>query len=275
MGANLAAGAALIASAIPMITNPPTMPAGAAMLAMALMAIAQGLAQGDAAGKSGQTAMASGFGSMGDYGVGAGDGTGTGTGTGLASANPDYNSGAAAFAKEQTAKAIDALNKAGYSVEKDGLHTPSGEVIPKSAFSSPAAMAAAGIDPAAVKEATKILAAIEKDYAKYSVSGLAVDSGGGGGGSGSNYGDSSSDFSSSFSKYKNPFAITDKDKKQIVAGKTVLFDGEPIGVRGRNIFDMIHTAYQTKRTRNDFIEESGGPPLRAPASVPKVAPKRR
>lgn len=274
MGANLMAGAGLIAAAVPMISSsqPPTVAAGAAMMAMALLAIAQGMHQGEAAGQSGQTANSS------------WDGTGTNglgdsTGSSVA-ANPEYSQGAANFAKEQTAKATAALKSAGYSVEKDGLHTPSGAVIPTSAFSSPGAMAAAGIDASAVKAAEKILAGIEKDYAKFNVSGVAVDTGGAGGGGGSHSSNSDYDISSAFAKYKNPFAISDGDKKQIVAGKTVLFDGEPIGVRGRNIFDMIHTAYQTKRTRNDFIEDNGAVrgggsvPVRAPASVPRAAPKR-
>ncbi|NJL25909.1 MAG: hypothetical protein HC902_12575, partial [Calothrix sp. SM1_5_4] len=99
-------------------------------------------------------------------------------------------------------------------------------------------------------------------------SGVALSTGGGGSGPGSEGSTSSEDNSdSSPAPYVNPFANLDARKKEMIAGKTVLFDGEPIGVRGNNIFDMIHQAYQRKRAGNHFIEGDEKPAPRAPASA--------
>ena len=65
----------------------------------------------------------------------------------------------------------------------------------------------------------------------------------------------------------NPFNIDGDKKGQLVAGKTVMFDGEPIGVRGQNIFDMVHSCYQKKREGKHFIETEMDVATRLPASV--------
>jgi hypothetical protein len=69
-------------------------------------------------------------------------------------------------------------------------------------------------------------------------------------------------------------------RKGLTAGKTVLFDGDPIGVRGDNIFAMVHTCYQTKREGAQFIETEGRAngvqtaSLRAPAAATGLNFKR-
>ena len=78
--------------------------------------------------------------------------------------------------------------------------------------------------------------------------------------------------------FTNPFAVGADAKKQMVAGKTVMFDGEPIGVRGNNIFDMVHAAYQKKRQNNNFIESADsrpGPSTRMPASIRPASQKAK
>ena len=105
---------------------------------------------------------------------------------------------------------------------------------------------------------------INKELSQYSVSSMAVDSAGGSGsgGGGGSYG--SSDYSSfKMPKFKSPFA--NQDSKKLLAGKSVMVGGEPIGVKGDNLFDMVHRAYQKKRNRRQFMESSKSG--RLPASM--------
>ena len=67
--------------------------------------------------------------------------------------------------------------------------------------------------------------------------------------------------------FKNPFAVTNGDRKQIVAGKTVSFGGRR-GVRGQNIFEMVHSAYAKKRERANFVNNGPVVPVRLPAAAP-------
>lgn len=273
--ANLAAGAMMIASAIPLITSPePSSKAmGAALIAMAVLgAIPQGGHDAASAEKSQSAYNSSLDGTGTNYsGLSAtgADTTYTTDSLGIPTnpSSPGYQKGINGFISKETKKANDALAGTGYSVAADGLHNPDGSVTPAAAFSSPGAMAAAGVGAGAVKEAEKILAKVDPGPAYKGLS-TAVDGGGGGGGSGSSSSSSShSDYSNPFA-HKNPFKLTNDDKRKIVAGKTVLFDGEPIGVRGQNIFDMVHTCYERKRGRNDFIENTASyVPVRAPASL--------
>jgi hypothetical protein len=105
-----------------------------------------------------------------------------------------------------------------------------------------------------------------------SVAAMPVDSGGGGGysaggGEGADFGDLSS---FQLPSLKNPFDHA--DKKKIIAGKSLMVGGEPIGVKGDNIFDMVHRAYQKKRGRNQFLETTKGP-ARLPASMTSIGGK--
>src|SRR5262245_57125614 len=58
-GANNAAGAALIAAGVPMLAQPPTAPMGAMLIALGMMALAQGGHDSGAAGQSANTGAAS------------------------------------------------------------------------------------------------------------------------------------------------------------------------------------------------------------------------
>jgi hypothetical protein len=158
-----------------------------------------------------------------------------------------------------------ALTDAGMKVTSAGVTNADGSVTPASAFSSPAAMAAAGIDPAAIAESQKIIADVNSKGADgYKVSSVALD-----GGTGTGASSAVTDGSDNSINGRSVLGANGANRK-LLAGKTVNFDGEPIGVRGDNIFDMVHVAYSKKREGKNFIEtESGGPMVRRPASWPK------
>lgn len=164
-------------------------------------------------------------------------------------------------------KALDKLKAEGYQLTSSSLINPDGSITPLSAFNSSGSMAAAGLDQNSIDQVKKITAEAEKAYglsAKRDM-GVAVSSGGGGGSSG-NSPDSASSEDSTPAAF-NPFAIGDQKKKDLMSGKTVMFDGEPIGVAGSNIFETVHDAYQKRRRGNQFIEGSGPSSDRVPASV--------
>lgn len=253
-GANNAAGAALIAAGVPLLAQPPTVPIGAMLIAMGIMALAQGSHDSGAAGQSADTGAHSVY-NNGNPDTQAGN---------EATTTPGANAFDTPEIKKQNAK----LAKYGYEVGPKGVKMPDGSVLPASAFSSKSAMAAAGIDPAVLAK----LDDVNKNLAsQYSVSSMPVATGGGGGGSGG-AGGSAEDVGggeSGSGSGRNPFSMDSDAKRAMMAGKTVSLDGDPIGVAGMNIFDMIHSAYQKKRTGSQFLEdEAGGEPmLRAPASV--------
>jgi hypothetical protein len=247
-GANAAAGAALMAAGAALMSNPPTVPQGAMLMAMGILAMMQSGHDGDAAGQSGNTGLAS---------VQGNPGTTT---------NPDPATGSSAFTDSKIAQGKAALEAQGYKMGPNGtLTTPDGNTIPASAFNSPSSMAAAGMSPQTIADAEKILADAEKDAPK--VSGVAVNSSGGGGGMAVSEGEGSGEANATGGMTFNPFNLNADAKAKLIAGKTVMFDGEPIGVRGQNIFDMVHTCYQKKRKGNHFIETENDVSVRSPASL--------
>jgi hypothetical protein len=249
---NIAAAAALFAACFS--HSPPNW----ALCAMGGLAAAQGAHDGSAADMSGLTFDASSYQSPNTPSAETANGNG-------------------AFSNPTVAQGMKALGEGGYKVTASGVTMPDGTTVPASSFNSPSALTAAGFDPNAVAEAKKVTDALNTEMAGNAphVSGVAVaSSGGGGGGAGSGGyggdGDSSGNLSAMF--HANPFSLSADDRKKLVAGKTVMFDGEPIGVRGSNIFEMVHAVYQKKRAGKHFIEtESGASPVqvRMPASLIK------
>ena len=239
-GVNNAAGAALIAAGVPLLAQPPTAPMGAMLIAMGMMALAQGGADSNAAGQSGNTAAAS------VNGVG---GAATNPAT-----QPGFGSGTAGFNSPAANTGQQALTNAGYTLNGDGLTAPDGTTTPLSSVGTSGGMAHAGLSASNIADVNKLLADVNAKAAadmKGAVSSVGVAEGGGSGPA--NAAGPDSNF-----KFNNPFKLADATKKQMIAGKTVLFDGDPIGVRGADIFEMIHSAYQTKRARNDFLENENG-----------------
>lgn len=262
---NDSTGSALMAAGAALMASPYTMPAGIVLMAMGQLAKKQADHDGNAAGQSGATYAASGLG-------------GGGSGTNPVKPNPSDPKGKSSYQDPKIADALKKFNDAGYKVTEDGLYHPDGKFTPASAFNTPASMAAAGLDPRGIKESQKILDVANRETIKGNkMPALSVVADGGGGG-----GNSSDDSNSSSASQKfDPFGLGAAQKKAMIAGKTVLFDGEPIGVAGNNIFEMVHTAYQKRRKGNQFIETevaSGTGPVKgmAPASVrgPANVPNR-
>ncbi len=216
------------------------------LCAMGALAAAQGAHDGDAANQSADSYKASQYKSH--------------------ALNPAAvpGSGEAAYTDPQIAEGMNKLKDAGYKVTEKGVTFPDGTFQPASAFNSGSSMLAAGMDPDAAAAADNVMKKINKELSQYSVSSMAVDSAGGSGsgGGGGSYG--SSDYSSfKMPKFKSPFA--NQDSKKLLAGKSVMVGGEPIGVKGDNLFDMVHRAYQKKRNRRQFMESSKSG--RLPASM--------
>jgi hypothetical protein len=245
-GANAAAGAALMAAGAALMANPPTAPQGAMLMAMGVLAMMQSGHDGDAAGQSGTTGLAS---------IEGNKGTVT---------NPNPATGTSAFTDSKIAQGKAALAAQGYQMGPNGaLTTPDGTTIPASAFNSPSSMASAGMSPQTIADAQKILADAAKDTPK--VSGVAVNSSGGG--MAVSEGEGNGEANATGGMALNPFNLNADAKAKLIAGKTVMFDGEPIGVRGQNIFDMVHNCYQKKRKGNHFIESENDVSVRSPASL--------
>lgn len=248
-GTNAAVGSGLMAAGAALMSNPKTVPPGVALMAMGMLAMMQAKEDSGAAGQSAATGFASNV-NDGSVTPGAVDPNGTG-----------------AFAEAKIKEGQAKLGEAGYKMTSKGLTGPDGSFIPAKAFDSPSSMAAAGMSPSTIAAVQEGLADAQAGAAGSAarVSGVAVNTGGGGGGSGITEGDSSGS-SESGTGMANPFNIGADKRGSLVAGKTVMFDGEPIGVRGQNIFDMVHTAYQKKREGKHFIE-TNDVATRSPASI--------
>jgi len=246
-GANNSAGTALTAAGTSLMSHPPTIPAGIALMVMGLLAMKQGSHDANAAGQSANT-----YGSSYDQ-------------AGAAPSNPALNSGSVSFTTPpQVAQAI---QNAGYTLGPNGVTAPDGSTTPYSAYSSPSAMSKAGLDPMAVAAAEKILAKIDQRYGSLKGGAQMLTGSDGGGG----YSDSGGGAAPAGNMGgRDMWTLSNAARSRMIAGKTVKLDGEPIGVRGQNIFDMIHTAYDLKRNNQTFIDGAGGArPLmsRAPASA--------
>ena len=184
--------------------------------------------------------------------------------------NPAFGDGTGNFTDPQITTGLQELKDAGYVVTDTGIRNPDGSFSKAADFSSPAAMAASGMDKSAIDLAQKTLASIDTSglsggsNAKVSSVGVTE---GGGGASGGAGGDAGANYDSSGGGY-NPFKLNAKDKAKLAAGKTVMFDGEPIGVRGQDLFEMVRVVYERKDKNHHFIGSSGGgASLRAPASI--------
>lgn len=247
-GANAAAGAALMAAGAMLMSQPPTVPPGAMLMAMVILAMMQSGEDSGAAGQSANTGAAS---IQGNPAV---------------VPNPDMATGSSGIVDGKIAAGKAALEAQGYKMSKDGtLTTPSGQTLPPSTFNSPSSMAAAGIDKKTIDDAQKLIADSQSGYKTASVG---VNSGGGGGQAVSE-GEGTGEAHGTGGMATNPFNLNADAKAKLMAGKMVLFDGEPIGVRGGNLFEMVHTCYQNKRKGNHFIETDTDVSVRAPASLNK------
>ncbi len=190
----------------------------------------------------------------------------------------DPNTGLTPAAVDGIKKANDGiafLTSKGYKFDPvtKSVTTPDGTVVPASALASPAAMAAAGFSSGAISASGATLDKLTKDaLARIGNSGpnvvpVAIDSGEGGGGGGGSAAGSDDALNDYLRRLNKP--LTAQQKADFIAGKSILLDGEPIGVKGDNIFEMIHRAYQRKRAAGEFIEVVEAQPQRAMTSLKK------
>jgi hypothetical protein len=250
-GVNAAVGSGLMAAGAALMSNPKTVPPGVVLMGMGILAMMQAKEDSGAAGQSAATGFASNV-NDGSVTPGAVDPNGTG-----------------AFAEAKIKEGQAKLGEAGYKMTSKGLTGPDGSFIPAKAFSSPSSMAAAGMSPTTIAAVQEGLADAQAGASGSAarVSGVGINTGGGGGSGGGMTEDESNGSSESGTGVVNPFDIGAEKKGSLVAGKTVMFDGEPIGVRGQNIFDMVHVSYQKKREGKHFIETENDVSARSPASV--------
>jgi hypothetical protein len=237
---NMMTGAALMATGMAGCHGTTTW--GCPLIPMAALAFMQGGHDADMAGLSDDSYQASQQNDTTDTDVG--DGTST------QSTTPDSIS--------QTVQ--DNLNKAaskGYKVDPvTGVVTnPDGSTTPASAFSSPAAMAAAGMSPEAIAAAQKVLdeTGAGAGGMSASVGSMGVETGGAiGGSSGGSSGDSGGN---SLANYFNAFKKSKAEKDRMIAGKSLTYGSDPIGVKADNIFMMVHRRYQSKdKVRAYFLK---------------------
>lgn len=236
-------GAAMIAAG--MAQQPPNMP----LIMMGMMALMQGAQDSSDAGKSADSYQASLYGTPNSTNQ-------------PPSPTPDSGN---ALSSPLAEKGLSELQNAGYTMNPDGSFTgPDGKKIIGNDFSTASAMQSAGFDPKSSADAAAYLAKVNAETGgggAHAVS-MGVDGEGGGGGGGTQSG---GDSDGSFA-YKNPWLLSKADKRKLVQGKSVNLAGEPIGVRGDNLFDMVHRAYERKVKADNFIESSTGS-ARLPASV--------
>ncbi len=227
-----------------------------ALCAMGLQAAAQAMEHSDAANQAKDVNFKSG--GWDDYNRPGAEKPGAG-------ANPLNPSGAAdgsGYNRAQVEAAKKALEDAGYGISEKGLTSPNGTFVPNADLASTGALAAAGMSPAAIAEAQEVLAAVNDELSK-AMGGRAVSVGvveGGGGGASTGEGSEASESEAAgldFSKRRH-FALNAKQRQSLVAGKTKNLEGEPIGVRGQNIFEMMHVAYQRRRESNIFLDLGSG-----------------
>lgn len=246
MASNLASAAMMVAVAQ---TMPETSPMKYVMYGMAALSAAQGIMLGADAGKSAATEQASQY-NPASTNFDSGSYTDPGS-----TYSPDMNGSISDMALKNPAgaAAINALKDAGYKLDSNGLTDPSGKTTPLSAFSSPAAMSAAGITSDVIEKVKAIGEKVSGDASNRVIS-MGVDGGAGGGSRSPSSDDDAWAKSMSAWTMKNPFAKSKEDQRNLVAGKSVTLNGEPIGVAADNIFNRISKHYNNKKQLKEFID---------------------
>jgi hypothetical protein len=146
------------------------------------------------------------------------------------------------------------------------LTTSKGKTLPASAFSSPSAMAAAGIPQnvidAAVASEKAIAAEATKKAEKYKVAGGSSEEAGGGGGGGGwgsagggADGSGAGDGAGSGLGGKGAGLGMGKDPTSL-AGMQKNYNGEAIGVSGDSIFRMMTRRYKVKESQRSFYDDA-------------------
>ncbi|MGE0632195.1 MAG: hypothetical protein AB7O96_07285 [Pseudobdellovibrionaceae bacterium] len=253
-GANAAMGAGLMAAGAAMMINETTRPVGMMMMMMGAQALMQAGNQSGTQKSNADTANKMSYNPSSSSSGGLSDPT-----TGVDPKDP-FGNPASLTRTSSYKQAMANLKKAealGLKIDpKAGTATlPNGKTVPLTS----AGMASSGLGSsafqAAKREADKLSEKAFADMKKSLVSSMGED-GGGGGGFGSSSSSSSSEEESDAALGVNAESNSLADRGAAsVAGLTKDFNGEPIGVAGDSIFDMIARRYQRKDKQDFFIQD--------------------
>jgi hypothetical protein len=152
-------------------------------------------------------------------------------------------------------QALSTLNAQGVSADPAAgtVTAPDVGTQPMSNFSSPGALAGAGYSPSQIAAATAELDKLNKQAAADAphVLAVGVDTSGGGGGLGAGDDAGNNAMNSYLATLRR--GLSSLQKAKMAAGKSLLAKGQPIGVKGDDIFQMIHRRYDTKKQGNEFL----------------------
>ncbi|HEX4923953.1 MAG TPA: hypothetical protein VFV50_07700 [Bdellovibrionales bacterium] len=202
-----------------------------------------------------------GFGGLGGLnGLGGGDGNGGGGPGDFGQTNFDWRPDPNSPLDSETTRTLSGLNQAGRSaktVERDlagkgytydpetgTVTTPSGKSVSGSDYASPSAMAAAGLTPREIAEATRILKTTGARSADVAYAG-----GGGGAGRAVAGGDVKP---FDLNAYMRGMQVQKRGPASL-DGMKKLVGGEPIGLAVDNIFDMVSRRYKSQAGQGAFL----------------------
>lgn len=163
----------------------------------------------------------------------------------------------------ETTRALSGLNQAGrsakavekgladkgykFDLETGTVTTPTGKTMSGNDYASPSAMAAAGLTPREIAEASKILKATGARSADV---GYAGGGGGGGGGARANVATDPKPFD--MNAYMRSLQAQKRGPASL-DGMKKLVGGEPIGLAVDNIFDMVSRRYKSQARQGAFL----------------------
>lgn len=235
-----AIGAALIAAGAALMSNPPTVPPGAMLMALGMLAMAQSGANAGTAGAHGAQSTLNQ-----DYGTGA------------------YGTGGGTTTVPSMKGAVAELKKYGvnYDASSGKFTFPNGKTVSAKDLTNQAAMAEAGVSAAdfakamdTVKDAEKKAAAEMKLKEALAKQAMSFDNpaSGGGGATAASFRNPADDGSSS--------GGARRDRPEVsVAGMSVNLGGDRIGVAGDDIFSMMARRYREKDNKDSFLPPNAAP----------------
>jgi hypothetical protein len=199
-----------------------------------LMALAQAMADQNAAGQSGAVAAAS---------------SADSTAAPVAPPQPTFDGGmAAAFATPQGQQVLAAAQSVGAQVSADGVTFPDGSMANWSQIGGSKGPGSGTLDASAGRIASADAGRLPSGRSALGATSASLEPNAAGGGA------HASDFESQ--RFANPFKLSKADKK-FVAGLTVIKNNTLLGVAGDNIFEMVSRVYARKATSKEFVEDGG------------------
>lgn len=247
-GANAAIGMALSAAAMALMMMEQTRPAGMALMMMAGMAMQQ---SGETAKKS---ASNTGTSNKVSYNPSSGDSGLTGVDPADPFGNPQSLTRTATYKTAiSNFKKAEALGMK-YDPKTNTMSLPNGKQVAL----SESGMANAGLGSAALaaakKEADKLSEKILSDMNKSLIGTMDADGSGSGSSASGNASSYEEEPMPGFAAPEPTESLADRSAAS-VAGMTKNFNGEPIGVAGDSLFDMVNRRYQRKEKQDFFIPD--------------------